>query len=128
MEHPEFYPESSNTVEENLDQRFHEELENEGEEESCPLEQSLMSINELEQYLDSKIERVFWDWIPLELNQTIPGMFTAQLTNLEEQRHWQELLNGVVDMGTKLLKSYFFLIYISILHYFLTYIWFLCEL
>ena len=63
--------------------------------------------------------------------QHIPGTFPAPQSNtadLGEQRHQQELLNRVVDMKTKLLESYFFLIYIFILLHFLTYIQFLCRL
>ena len=57
--------------------------------------------------------------------QHIPGAFPAPQSNtadLGEQRHWQELLNRIADMRTKLLKSYFFLIHIFILLHFLTYI------
>ena len=64
-------------------------------------------------------------WVNLACN--IPGATPAQ-NNTQRvdpfDRHKQELLNGVVDMRTKLLDSYFFLIFILVLLHFLTYIWF----
>ena len=61
---------------------------------------------------------------------TIPRAQPAQDTLWGDpvERHKQELLNGVADMRTKLLNSYFFLMYILVLLHFLTYIWFLCNL
>ena len=56
--------------------------------------------------------------------QNVPGAFPAPPVQRIDPFDWhkQELLNGVADTRTKLLDSYFFLIYISILLHFLTYI------
>ena len=63
--------------------------------------------------------------------QNIPGATPAQ-NNVQKvdplDRHKQELLNRVADMRTKLLDSYFFLIFILVLLHFLTYIQILCNL
>ena len=63
--------------------------------------------------------------------QNVPGAAPAQ--NITQRvdpvdRHKQELLNRIADMGTKLLNSYFLLILILILLHCLTYIQFLCTL
>ena len=57
--------------------------------------------------------------------QHVPGAFpaqnTAQMVDAVDQ-HKQELLNGIVAMRTKLLDSYFALIFILIILHLLTYI------
>ena len=89
----------------------------------------------LERHLGTIIEKMFQERTTLEfppwVNQTcewVPGVPTAQTLWVDlGERHKQELLNGVTDTRTKLLDSYFFLIYIGILLHFLIYIWFLCA-
>ena len=70
--------------------------------------------------------------LPPQANEThehVPGVPTAPTLWVDlVERHKQELLNGVADMRTKLLDSYFFLIFILVLLHFLTYIQFLCTL
>ena len=54
--------------------------------------------------------------------QNIPGAHPASAQKADPlDRHKQELLNGVADTRTKLLNSYFFLIFIIVLLHFLTY-------
>ena len=67
--------------------------------------------------------RVMTEWLPqvnLAHDQRVPVVQTAQAG--DTGRHCQELLDGVADTRTKLLDSYFFLIYIQTLLLFLTYI------
>ena len=62
-------------------------------------------------------------WLPqvnLAYDQRVPAAWPVLVNNTG--RHRQELLNEVADMRTKLLKSYFFLIYIQTFSLFLTYI------
>ena len=90
----------------------------------------------LERHLGTIIEEIFWERTTLEFQtwvnlacKWVPRVPTAQtLWPDPAERHHQELLNGVADTRTKLLESYFFLIYILILLHFLTYIQFLCTL
>ena len=92
----------------------------------------------LERHLGTIIEEMFQERMTPEFpphgaltQQNVPGATPAQNQNQRVDlvdQHKQELLNGIVDTRTKLLDSYFFLIYFLILLHFLTYIQFLCAL
>ena len=74
---------------------------------------------------------VHLEWPP-RVNQArdeCPGAPTAQVAWADNTaEHRQNLLDRVMDMKTKLLECFFFLIYIFILLHFPTYIQFLCAL
>ena len=44
----------------------------------------------------------------------LPGLEAAQVEVRHREEQWTVLLNGVADMRTKLLNSYFFLVYITL--------------
>ena len=79
---------------------------------------------ELDRHLGTIIEEMFQERTMLESEEclnSIPDphrlheMFQGLVQlMLKLDRHKQELLNGVADMRTKLLNSYFFLIHIFI--------------
>ena len=61
--------------------------------------------------------RVALEWPPrvnLARDQRVPMAWPDMVDTMAE--HWQNLLTGVVDMRTKLLNSYFFLIFDSCVH------------
>ena len=79
--------------------------------------------------MDNTAVRVTPEWLPqVNLARDIRVPVAPAVLAGNTGRHCQELLDGGADTRTKLLNSYFFLIYIQTLLIFLTYIQFLYAL